>query len=157
MIRFNLITAFCLACCGLSAKTVTTIKTELKNGEEKSFTLDETGQMSFSGRTLLLQKNETDKITSINLENVKNLYIINSEVSDVDQVSSAKINVYPNPVAEILNIEADGVVDVQIISADGRVVMAKKVSHKEEINVNTLSAGIYWVKIGGSTFKIEKL
>lgn len=155
--KFNFIAVFCILCCGLSAKTVTTVKTELKSGEENSYTLDETGQMSFSGRTLLLQKNETDKITSINLENVKNLYFINSEVSDVDQVSSAKINVYPNPVAEILNIEADGIVDVQIISADSRVVMARKVSHKEEINVNTLSAGIYWVKIGSSTFKIEKL
>lgn len=155
--KFNLIAVFCILCCSLSAKTVTTVKTELKSGEEKSFTLDETGGVSFSNRSMLIQKNGTDEIQKIDLKDVEKLSFSNVEVSDVDQVSSAKINVYPNPVAEILNIEADGIVDVQIISADGRVVMARKVSHKEEINVNTLSAGIYWVKIGGSTFKIEKL
>lgn len=143
-------------CCGSFAKTVTNVKTELKSGEEISYTLDETGQVSFSGRNLLIQISEAAKITIVNLEDVEKLYFSNQEISDVDQVS-AKMSVYPNPVADILKVEVDGIEDVQIVSADGRVVLSQKVSQKGDINVSGLAAGIYWVKIGSSTFKIEKL
>ncbi|MCQ2189025.1 MAG: T9SS type A sorting domain-containing protein [Paludibacteraceae bacterium] len=155
--KFNLIAAFCILCCGLSAKTVTTVKTELKSGEEKSFTLDETGGVSFSNRSMLIQKNGTDEIQKIDLKDVEKLSFSNVEVSDVNQISDERLSVYPNPVAEILMVEVDGTEDVLIFSADGRVMLSQKVSQKGEIDVRGLAAGIYWVKIGGSTLKIEKL
>ncbi len=155
--KLNLITVFCLVCCGLSAKTVTTVKTELKNGEERSFIIEETGGVSFSNRSMLIQKNGDDAITKIDLKDVERLSFSNGEASDVDQISDAKLKVYPNPVVDILKVEVDGTTEVVILSADGRIVLSQTVSQNADINVSSLSAGIYWVKIGGSTFKIEKL
>ncbi len=157
MLKVSLIILLCLLCSGLSAKTATVVKTELKSGEESSFTLNETGQISFSDRNLLIQSNETAKITTISLDDIKRLDFSNVEVSDVDQITGAKFNVYPNPVSNILKIEVDGIEEMLIVSADGRVVMKKVVDHNEDVDVSGLPAGIYWVKIGGSTFKIEKL
>lgn len=157
MLKVSLIILLCLLCSGLSAKTATVVKTELKSGEESSFTLNETGQISFSDRNLLIQSNETAKITTISLDDIKRLDFSNVEVSDVDQITGAKFNVYPNPVSNILKIEVDGIEEMLIVSADGRVVMKKMVDHNDNVDVSGLPAGIYWVKIGGSTFKIEKL
>lgn len=148
---------FCLLSCGLSAKTVTTVKTELKSGESNSYTLDETGQMSFSGRSLQLQQNATDNITVINLEDVERLNFSNGEASVIDQIADSKLRVYPNPVVDVLNVEFEGDAEIQIISADGRVMLSQKVSDKGSVDVSGLAAGIYWVKIGGLTVKIEKL
>ncbi len=157
MYKVSLIILLCLSCCGLSAKTATVVKTELKSGEVNSFTLSETGDVSFENRNLLIRRDNTDKITLIPLDDLKKLYFSNIEVSGVAQVSDEKIKVYPNPVADVLNVEVDGTADVLIISSDGRVVMSQNVSQKRDINVSGLAAGTYYVKIGGSTFKIEKL
>lgn len=154
--HISLIT-LCLLSCGLSAKTVTTVKTELKSGESNSYTLDETGQMTFSGRTLQLQTTADAKFTVINLEDVEKLNFSNTEVSGVNQIADAKLSVYPNPVVDVLNVEIEGDADVQILSADGRVMLTQKVSEKGSVDVSGLAAGIYWAKIGGLTVKIEKL
>ena len=118
MYKVSLIILLCLLCSGLSAKTVTVVKTELKSGEENSFTLNETGQISFSGRTLLIKNDENSKISTINLEDIEKLNFSNVEVSDVSQISDVKFNVFPNPVVDVLNVEVDGIVDVEILSSD---------------------------------------
>lgn len=157
MCKVSLIILLCLLCSGLSAKTVTVVKTELKSGEENSFTLNETGQISFSGRTLLIQNDENAKISTINLEDIEKLNFSNVEMSDVSQISDVKFNVYPNPVVDVLNVEVDGIVDVEILSLDGKIMKRQTVEQKGEVDMSGLSAGIYGGKLGGLIFKIEKL
>lgn len=157
MYKVSLIILLCLLCSGLSAKTVTVVKTELKSGEENSFTLNETGQISFSGRTLLIQSDENAKISTINLEDIEKLNFSNVEVSDVSQISDVKFNVYPNPVVDVLNVEVGGTVEVEILSLDGKIMKRQTVEQKGEVDMSGLAAGIYGVKLGGLIFKIEKL
>ena len=78
-------------------------------------------------------------------------------MSDVSQISDVKFNVYPNPVVDVLNVEVDGIVDVEILSSDGKIVKRQKVEQKGEVDMSGLATGIYGVKLGGLIFKIEKL
>lgn len=157
MCKFLLASAFCALSMGLYASTVTMISTELRSGETKSFTLNETGQMSFSGRNLLIQQKEDEKVESINLSDIVKLKFTNVDASSLDQSVSIRLNIYPNPVVDELTIETNEPTNVQIIDASGKVVVSTSISQKEVVDMRALSSGTYIVKVGSSTFKIEKL
>ena len=61
------------------------------------------------------------------------------------KVDSA-INIYPNPVKEVLNITVQGNYSYQIYSESGQMVMSGETSEKS-LNVEKLTAGLYIVKI----------
>lgn len=77
------------------------------------------------------------------------------------------INIYPNPTTNMINISADENVDlngqtIHLISTTGRIVMQQKLSSgRTQINVSSLSAGIYILQLGEGvnkkTFKLIKL
>ncbi|WP_313501801.1 M4 family metallopeptidase [Kaistella carnis] len=56
------------------------------------------------------------------------------------------VNVYPNPVKDILNINAKGDYNYQLISIDGKIVKDGNQS-ENAVNVQSLPTGIYIVKI----------
>ena len=56
------------------------------------------------------------------------------------------VNVYPNPVKDVLNIAAKGDYNYQLISTDGKVVKDGNQS-VNTINVQNLPTGIYIMKI----------
>ena len=68
---------------------------------------------------------------------------------------SDKVSIYPNPVAENLNIAVPSDLasaTILITNASGQMVMERKLNHEEliEINVSSLPAGAYMVKIADS-------
>ena len=80
---------------------------------------------------------------------------------------SVNINIYPNPATNTINISADENIDlngqtIHLISTTGKVVMQQKLSSGHtQINVSSLSAGIYILQLGEGadrkTFKLIKL
>jgi hypothetical protein len=70
----------------------------------------------------------------------------------VGEAETATMNVYPNPAAETLTIEAEG--PVTIIDEMGRVVKTLFVKRKETINLEGLSSGFYFVKAGNEVKKV---
>jgi hypothetical protein len=65
--------------------------------------------------------------------------------SAIKVVEAGKISIYPNPVKDILNIDAENAIsNITIFSVSGQNIM---VSDKTSIDVSALNAGIYIVKI----------
>jgi hypothetical protein len=62
-----------------------------------------------------------------------------------NQLSS--IQIYPNPVKDVLTINADGKADVRLLNAAGQVVLVKSINGKTNIDMSELPSGIYIVEI----------
>jgi len=78
---------------------------------------------------------------------VKETVKITSKGTDLDELNTNAITLYPNPVQDILHIQTDEIVNtVSIYNLQGKVV-AQTTSNVHEINLSHLSAGIYMVRI----------
>jgi len=86
------------------------------------------------------------------------LYIDPNVATGVKNIksNSSVVNIYPNPVNNILTIEGENISNVQILNINGKVVRTiNNVNSKTTIDVSSLTQGIYFVKIGNS--KVQKL
>lgn len=68
-----------------------------------------------------------------------------SDATSVIELSENQLNVWPNPVNEVLNLETKDLQQVEIFSLDGRKVAAFK-NGLENINVHALSNGCYLLR-----------
>lgn len=67
-------------------------------------------------------------------------------VSSLARNTVENVNVYPNPVKDVLNINAKGDYSYQLISTDGKIVKDGNQS-KSAVNVQNLPTGMYIMKI----------
>jgi cell division inhibitor SulA len=77
-----------------------------------------------------------------------------------DDGSGINLTFYPNPVRDILNLEAEAVMDhVWIMNSLGKVVLEKEVSGKSlQLNLSGLNSGVYFVKVSsGDKMTTQKL
>lgn len=67
------------------------------------------------------------------------------------EVFTTEINIYPNPVSDILNItlpsKLESGAEVIITNIEGSIMLHKRILKNESLNLNELSSGIYLVKI----------
>lgn len=72
-----------------------------------------------------------------------------SQLSVEESSAEAGVTFYPNPVKDILNISSkESLLSYEIYSADGRSVQNGNLSlHKSSVNISSLNAGVYYVKI----------
>ena len=68
------------------------------------------------------------------------------------EAKTVALNVYPNPVSESLTIEAEGLVTIS--DEMGRVVRSLFVDDKQIIDLQGLSSGLYFVKVGTEVKKV---
>ena len=76
--------------------------------------------------------------------NVTYYVTIDGELLSINEVS-VETKVYPNPMSNVLHIESNNVQDVTIFNAVGQQVLF--VENTNEIDVESLSEGLYFVKI----------
>ena len=69
---------------------------------------------------------------------------IDDELLGIDEIS-AETKVYPNPMSNVLHIESNNVQNVTVFNAVGQQVLF--VENTNEIDVESLSEGLYFVKI----------
>ncbi len=93
---------------------------------------------------------------SIN-SNLKTGYIYVGGVG-VDELSQGGIKVYPNPVKDIMNVEAgSGIQQIQLFNVTGQMVINKQVDSKTvTLNTSSLKAGIYMLKVTTETGTSER-
>jgi Leucine-rich repeat (LRR) protein/phosphotransferase system HPr-like phosphotransfer protein len=76
---------------------------------------------------------------------------INSE-QDID------INIYPNPVSDIVNIKANEVIEsIDILTVSGRIVYSKVVNSEQiRVNTNNIQSGVYIIRIRTENSTVTK-
>ncbi len=89
----------------------------------------------------------------------KVLFDIQSMIGDAGKVDQ-DYSIYPNPTAEFITIKSDinaPNADLTIYNMNGQMVLSKKnVQLNQPVDISELSTGIYFVKINGSIFKLNK-
>lgn len=84
-----------------------------------------------------------DIVSTVGSQNVP--VTISGEWLDINENALESVNVYPNPMNNILVIESDNIMNVSIFNAIGQEVLS--VENRNEINVESLESGLYFVRI----------
>ena len=75
----------------------------------------------------------------------------------IEETAAANVSLYPNPVTSVLNVNAEGLQEVNILDINGRTVMT---ANTNTINMANLADGVYFVRVitnnGVATQKIVK-
>lgn len=73
---------------------------------------------------------------------MKGMIIVES-TTDIEETGISAFRIYPNPVADQVNIEAAGTNEFQLIDVQGREVMRRTVNANDRINVAHIPEGNY--------------
>ena len=88
---------------------------------------------------------------------IDDIKISAGNTASISEVENANVVLFPNPVTSVLNIEAQGIQEVNVIDVNGRTVMTEKTNR---IDMSNLANGVYFVRVitaeGVSTQKIAK-
>lgn len=81
-----------------------------------------------------------------------NLFILNGPVSIDGKPVQFNISIYPNPTSGVVNIEADGLMQVELYDATSRKVLSQRVDSQEsaaalQLNLSQIAAGSYYIRI----------
>lgn len=70
-----------------------------------------------------------------------------TETVSVDELESS-LKLYPNPTANVLNIEGEGMMSVEVYNTVGQRIMAQEVNgDKTQVNTESLNNGMYFIRI----------
>ncbi|WP_395074690.1 T9SS type A sorting domain-containing protein [Flavobacterium sp.] len=87
--------------------------------------------------------------------------INSSTLSNYDFAFLNNTKIYPNPAQNVVNVEVDGLNEIEVYDINGRFLLKKQMSeNKNVIDISSLSKGIYVLKVstenGIGNFKIIK-
>jgi len=144
-------TAFFATAQGTSVNLVLT----MTNGEEQSFLLSDQSQLSFEGgeRLVIIDGNSTQ---SFELSQIRKM--VCSELTDVDDNTLSKLQLFPNPSHNSFVIKGlQGSRPARIYALDGRLVKSFEAAEGVSVDISELSTGMYLLHINGQTSKLMKL
>lgn len=101
-----------------------------------------------------IQRSDTKEIINAGTSNALLAGVING----IDDMSGSDFTIYPNPVADVLNISSsEGLGVIEIYNAVGQMVLTENVGQQTQtvLSVSTLPHGVYLLKTGNG--KITKL
>jgi hypothetical protein len=80
----------------------------------------------------------------------------NSTSVNTDQ--NINLDIYPNPVSDIVNIKADKVIEsIDILTVSGRIVYSKVVNYEQiRVNTNNIQSGVYIIRIRTENSTVTK-
>jgi len=64
----------------------------------------------------------------------------------INTANQVQVKVYPNPAADMLHVEADGIVRIDVIDAAGRIVLSNT-RNVNTLNISGLSNGVYQLSV----------
>lgn len=99
--------------------------------------------LAWDGNYLWVANNESDSIYQIDISDCQNVSKVNSQ--------EFKIEIFPNPTAEIITINSNGhqIVELSISDSEGRLVKKIK-GNNSQMSIADLAEGLYILKISTS-------
>ena len=89
---------------------------------------------------------------------IDDISVTAGNTANISEVENANVSLYPNPVTNILNIDAQGIQEVNVMDINGRTVM--NMQNTNTIDMTNLASGVYFVRVittdGVSTQKITR-
>jgi hypothetical protein len=79
--------------------------------------------------------------------------VINQTVNSVSTIGNNHVKIFPNPVTDILRIEANGKAVITLTDVTGKTLFTKGHFLSTEINMTSYSAGTYFITISNSKGK----
>jgi hypothetical protein len=81
------------------------------------------------------------------------------DLTAVNLTELPKVNIFPNPVNDVLNIQKDGVFSAEIIDLQGRIISKKQPVLNQKLAVDYLQSGVYFLRIfeNGELVSFEKI
>jgi len=84
--------------------------------------------------------------------------LVEMDFTGVAENQNVKINVFPNPANDMMNINVNGSFKYQLVNSLGQVVRNGKATNKAVVNVNDLNQGIYFLTItAGNQVSVQKV
>jgi len=146
------------AMCSFAVQAATTVSVLEKNGGLKSYQVEESGKMYFSGDGLMIQEKSGSQAVSVNVSNIKKITFSSVSVGvDGNAAEQIALFAFPNPVKDVVFLAGVKKGEkVSVFAANGSLV--SEISYEEEgINLSSLPSGAYVLSVSGKSIKISKL
>lgn len=75
---------------------------------------------------------------------------VTGNVTGIAENATSQVSIFPNPATTVLNVNAQGYDNVQIINLLGQVVYSANAESNMQINVQGLTNGTYFVRMNGA-------
>lgn len=154
-IRNSIVLSFCLGVSGLQAQTMNVLQF---NDAKTACSVSTIAKMIFSANSIIVTAHDnTNKAFALNELRYLNFDNISTNLGTRNHVNKLKLNVYPNPVMDFLNIDLSGISEIQgtlkLISVEGTIVLCQEVYNEGVlvVNVSHLPKGIYICLYNNST------
>ena len=147
--------AFCLSISSLSAQNYLILK--LADGTNNGTLLSNLNRITFSSGNMIVKKTDASfdsyLISSINKMTIG----IYSDVPNVPE-NRTSLAVYPCPATDHIQLKnaPDSELNIRIFSMDGKVLITTKIVGSQAININSLSRGLYLMKVDNDILKFVK-
>jgi hypothetical protein len=84
--------------------------------------------------------------------------IVEFDFTGVAENQNVKVNVFPNPANDMMNINVNGEFKYQLVNSLGQVVRNGKANNKATVSVSELNQGIYFLTItAGNQVSVQKV
>lgn len=148
-----LLSVLCL--CGLKAQSYV-LKIQMNDETETLWKAEMISNIYFdTDSTLIVVENGNSYTHSYNILDVNKMYFQSEE--GLNEINFEQTSfVYPNPAKYNIRIIGVENQDVEIFSADGKMLMKERYNGKN-LDVSSLPKGFYLIKTNGQTLKFNKI
>lgn len=125
------------------------------SGEDPILTADQMTEAGLEGSfelcyTFEIHAAPGSSTTDPDMSNNQACITINRGEVAISENVVSEVSIYPNPATSVLNVNAAGYSQVEVINMLGQVVYSNSISNNAQINVSNLNDGVYFVRLSGA-------
>ena len=146
---------FAFVLCGLKAQSYELV-IRLNDNSETTWTHESLGNIYFDGEnTLVVIENGSMTTHQYEVSEINKMYF-KEDVSISDINFNNPVFIYPNPAKDFIRIIGIENQEIEVLSADGKLIF-KTIHEGKDIDVSSLTQGLYLIKTKGQTLKFNKI